>query len=159
MPAECAGSAYGRDRKAHHYLRGLLFVAEDRDRDAVGEFQAAIHSASLGFTRVNYELARSLVRLGRPAEAVGPIQAALRGELDASGLYVTHTELHEVLAQAFAAARRPDSAAVHYRAVVKAWHRADPEYAPRRDAAQRWLARNQRAAGKGASIGMGGSTR
>ena len=154
-----AGSAYGRDRKAHHYLRGLLLVAEGRDQGAVGEFQAAIHSASLGFTRVNYELARSLVRLGRPGEAVGPIQAALRGELDASCLYVTHTELHEVLAQAFAASGRPDSAAVHYRAVVKAWQRADPEFVPRRDAAQRWLVRYQRGPGTGASIGTGASTR
>jgi tetratricopeptide (TPR) repeat protein len=153
-----AGSAYGRDRKAHHYLRGLLLVAEGRDRDAVPQFQAAIHSASLGFTRVNYELARSLVRLGRPAEAIGPIQAALRGELDASCLYVTHTALHEVLAQAFAASGQPDSAAFHYRAVVKAWHRADPEFVPRRDAAQRWLVRYQRGPGKGGSIGTGAST-
>ena len=139
-----AASAYGRDRKSHHYLRGLLLAAEDRHDDAVREFRAAIHSPSLGFTRVNYELARSLLRLGRPTEAISTLQAALRGELYASNLYVTHSELHELLAQAFDAAGQVDSAAFHYRAVVKAWQRADPEFVPRREAARSWLARNQR---------------
>src|SRR4029079_3189611 len=91
-----AGSAYGRDRKAHHYLRGLVLAAADRHEDAVREFRAAMHSPSLGFTRVNYELARSLLRLGRPAEAIATLQSALRGELYASCMYVTRSELHEL---------------------------------------------------------------
>jgi DNA-binding SARP family transcriptional activator/TolB-like protein len=135
-----SASAYGRDRKAHHYLRGLLFVAEEDDQAAVREFRAAIHSQSLGFTRVNYELARALLRLGQPQEAVATLQSALRGELSASCLYITHTELHELLAQAFDASGMPDSAAFHYRAVVKAWRHADPEFVPRRGVAERWLA-------------------
>jgi hypothetical protein len=61
-------------------------------------------------------------------------------------LYITRTELHELLAQAFDRAKMPDSAAVHYRAVLKAWRRADPSYQPRRDAAQSWLARHQQIA-------------
>jgi len=32
---------------------------------------------------------------------------------------------------------------VHYRAVIKAWQRADRAYWPRRDVAQSWLARHQ----------------
>jgi hypothetical protein len=68
----------------------------------------------------------------------------LRGELSASCLYITHTELHELLGQSFDAAAIPDSAAFHYRAVVKAWQRADPEFVARRGVAERWLARHAR---------------
>ena len=137
-------SAYGRDRKAHHYLRGLLFAAAGRDADAARELSAAIHSPSLGFTRVNYELANVLLRLGRPAEAVAVLQPALRGEIDASNLYVTRTDLHELLAQSFAAANQPDSAAAHYRAVVKAWRKADPQFQKRRERAEEWVKARRR---------------
>jgi predicted Zn-dependent protease len=140
------GSLYGRDRKTHHYLRGMVHQAAGRHEDAAREFRAAIHSPTMGFTRVNYELARCLIRLDRPREAIAALQPALRGDLDAGALYITHTELHEVLAQAFDRARMADSAAVHYRAVVKAWARADREFWPRRDMAQTWLARHQQAA-------------
>jgi predicted Zn-dependent protease len=136
------GSAYGRDQKAHHYLRGLVLMAANRHEDAVREFRSAMHSPSLGLTRVNYELARCLLRLGRAREAVAALQPALRGEVDASNLYITRTELHELLAQAFDAAGQPDSAALHYRAVVKAWQRADPSFYNRRDRAHAWLARH-----------------
>ena len=142
------GSLYGRDRKTHHYLRGMVHQAAGRHEDAAREFRAAIHSPTMGFTRVNYELARCLIRLGRPQEAIAALQPALRGDLEAGALYVTHTELHEVLAQAFDKARMPDSAAAHYRAVTKAWARADREFWPRRDVAQSWLARHQQAAGE-----------
>jgi tetratricopeptide (TPR) repeat protein len=135
-------SAYGRDRKSHHYLRGLVHASAGRHEDAVREFREAIHSPSLGFTRVNYELGRCLLRLGRAREAVAALQPALRGEVDASNLYITRTELHELLAQAFDRAGQPDSAAVHYRAVVKAWQRADPQFQARRAQASAWLARH-----------------
>jgi DNA-binding SARP family transcriptional activator/tetratricopeptide (TPR) repeat protein len=138
-------SAYGRDRKAHHYLRGLVLAAAGRHEDAAREFRAAIHSPTLGFTRVNFELARCLLRLGRPQEAVSTLQSALRGEVDASNLYITRTELHELLAQSFAAAGQVDSAAAHYRAVTKAWQRADPSFYNRRDRARAWLARHLKA--------------
>jgi DNA-binding SARP family transcriptional activator/tetratricopeptide (TPR) repeat protein len=134
-------SAYGRDRKAHHYLRGLIYVAQRRDEDATREFRAAMHSPNFGFTRVNYELGRALMRLGRPSEAVGPLQSSLRGEIDASNLYITRTDLHELLAEAFDAAGQRDSAAAHYRAVASAWRRADPLYHQRRARAAQWLSR------------------
>jgi DNA-binding SARP family transcriptional activator len=140
------GSLYGRDQKTHHYLRGMLHQAAGRHEEAVREFQAAIHSPTMGFTRVNYELARCLIHLGRPREAIAALQPALRGDIDAGALYVTHTELHETLAQAFDNAHMTDSAAVHYRAVVKAWGRADREFVARRDAAQSWLIRHQQTA-------------
>jgi len=138
------GSVFGRDRLTHHYLRGLVLAAAGRHEDAVRQYRQAIYSPSLGFTRVNYELGRSLMALGRPVEAVAALQPALRGEVDAANLYVTRTDLHEVLAQAFAAAGVRDSAAFHYRAVVKAWDRADPAFHARRAAARDWLARNPR---------------
>jgi predicted Zn-dependent protease len=135
-------SAYGRDRKSHHYLRGLMYVARHRDEDAVREFRAAAHSPNFGFTRVNFELGRALLRLRRADEAVATLQSSLRGEIDASNLYITRTDLHELLAQAFDAEGQRDSAAVHYRAVVSAWRKADPLYHARRAKAQDWLGKN-----------------
>jgi len=114
----------------------MVLSAARHDEDAAREFSAAISSPSLGFTRVNYELGKVLLRLRRPTEAIAALQPALRGEIDASNLYVTRTELHEVLARAFDAAGQRDSAVAHYGAVVRAWRRADPVYRARRDSAQ-----------------------
>lgn len=135
-----ARSLFGRDAKAHHYLRGMVFVARGRDEEAIHEFEQAIFSTTLGFTRVNYEMGRALLRRNRPREAVAIIAPALRGEIDASNLYVTRTELHELLARAYDMTGAMDSAAVHYRAVVRAWSKADPAFHTRRDAARKWLA-------------------
>jgi DNA-binding SARP family transcriptional activator/tetratricopeptide (TPR) repeat protein len=135
-------SNYGRDRRAHHYVRGMLLVAQKRDIEAAAELRAAIHSPTNGFTRVNYELGRTLLRLGRPDEAVPVVRAALHGELDGSSLYMSRTVLHELLAQAFDQSGVSDSAAAHYRAVVKAWANADPMFQARRDSARSWLARH-----------------
>jgi hypothetical protein len=52
---------------------------------------------------------------------------------------MTRTDLHELLAQAFDRLGARDSASVHYRAVAKAWERADPLYHARRDKARAWL--------------------
>jgi DNA-binding SARP family transcriptional activator len=134
-------SLFGRDRRLHHYLRGLVLTAAGRCNDATREYRDAMVWPSLGFTRVNYELGRCLIALGRPHEAVAVLQPALRGEVDASNLYVTRTDLHELLARAFDATGASDSAAFHYRAVVKAWSRADPAFHTRRSEAHRWLAR------------------
>lgn len=139
-------SSFGRDRKAHHYLRGMALVAAGHDDAAVAEFREAIHSLTLGFTRVNLELARALLRLRRPREAVAVLQPALRGDIDASNLYVTRTELHELLARSFDELAQRDSAAAHYQAVAKAWERADLLYHARRDSARTWLAQNSRIA-------------
>jgi len=136
-------SIYGRDRRAHHYLQGLLFTASGRDDDAIREFHEAIYSPTLGFTRVNLELGRALMRQNRAREAVAVVAPALRGEVDASNLYVTRTELHELLAQAYDRAGVRDSAAVHYRVIVRAWANADDAFHARRDAARKWLDRHE----------------
>jgi hypothetical protein len=134
-------SIYGRDRKLHHYLRGLLLVAAGRDEEAIRRFGEALYSPTLGFTRVNLEMGRALLRRGRAREAAAVVAPALRGEIDASNLYVTRTELHELLAQAYDGAGMTDSAAVHYQAVARAWANADPQFRARREAATDWLAR------------------
>jgi hypothetical protein len=54
----------------------MLLVAERRDKEAVEELRGAIHSPTNGFTRVNYELGKALLRLDRPAEAVPIARAA-----------------------------------------------------------------------------------
>lgn len=134
-------STYGRDRRAHHYVRGMLSAAQGRDAEAALELREAIHSPTSSFTRVNLELGRTLLRLNRPADAVPVARAALHGDVDGPNLYVSRTELHELLAQAFDRLAMRDSAAVHYRAVVTAWASADPALRARRDSARRWLAK------------------
>jgi DNA-binding SARP family transcriptional activator len=121
-----AGSTFGRDPLLHHFIRGLLWRARGNLERAAAEFRVSIWSWTDGYTRENYELSRALLDLGRPAEAVYPLQAALRGDLQSSNLYITRTELHELLARVFAALGQRDSAAVHYRAVETAWRGADP---------------------------------
>ncbi|HUQ81674.1 MAG TPA: hypothetical protein VM076_11070 [Gemmatimonadaceae bacterium] len=64
----------------------------------------------------------------------------MRGKLDSSNLYVTQTEIHELLAQAWDAAGQRDSAAVHYTWVARAWERGDPPYTARAAEAKRRLA-------------------
>ena len=135
-------SLYGRDRRAHHYLRGMLLVAQGRDADAANELREAIDSPTHGFTRVNYELGRTLMRLGRPAEAIPVARAALHGDIDGANLYMTRTELHELLAQAFDRIGGRDSAIVHYRAVVRAWALSDSVYRERLNKARDWLSLN-----------------
>ena len=135
-------SLYTRDLRNARYLRGMVLVAAKHDAAAVEEFRQAIHSPTNGFTRINYELGKALLRLGRAAEAVPVVRAALHGGIDGSNLYMTRTDLHELLAQLFDRMGSRDSAAVHYRAVVKAWARADPIFHARRDHARAWLARH-----------------
>ena len=134
-------SNFGRDRRLHHYLRGMLLVAQGRDADAAPELERAIFTPTHGFTRVNYELGRVLLRLNRAADAVPVLRAALHGDLDGSNLYITRTDLHEVLAQAFDRLGQRDSAMVHYRAVDRAWVQSDALYHARRDSARARLSR------------------
>lgn len=137
-------SGYGRDRRLHHYVRGLLLAARGDDASAIGELRSAIYSLTVGFTRVNYVLARVYLHAHRPREAVAVLQPALRGGIDASNLYLNRTELHELLAQAWDAAGARDSAAAHYAYVAKTWAGADPSLQPRVTAARARLASLQR---------------
>ena len=103
--------------------------------NALVAIRSSIYSLPAGYTRENYDLARIYLRLGRPRDAVAVLQPALRGKLDASNFYLTHTEIRELLAQAWDSAGRADSASAHYldRAGVGA---GDPSYARRAAAAR-----------------------
>jgi len=134
------GSNYIRDRQLHHFLRGLLLAKSGRLDTAAVEFRAALTSPSLGYTRVNYELGKSLIALHRPAEAIPIVRAPLHGGLDGPGLYLTRTETHELLARAFDDAGQRDSAAAHYAIVERAWRHADTNLQTRYEAARARLA-------------------
>ena len=97
----------------------------------MAEFLRANYSWTLGYTRVNYEYARCALALGRPRDAIYPLQAALRGGLEGPQLYVTQTELHELLGQALVDAGMPDSARPHYQYVTRMWSGADREFTAR----------------------------
>jgi hypothetical protein len=124
-------SGNGRDRLLHRYVRGLLFAARGLDEAAVAEFRGSIQSWNFGYTRANLALAESLMRLGRPGEAVLALQPALRGNLESSNFYTNRTEVHEQLARAWDAVGGPaarDSAAAHYAYVERAWSQADSTF-------------------------------
>jgi tetratricopeptide (TPR) repeat protein len=127
-----AGSFFGRDPLLHHYVRGLLWLARGDTVRAAESFRAAIWSWTDGYTRSNYELAKALLALGRPRDAIYPLQAALRGDLQSSNLYMSRTELHALLARAFAAVGSPDSAAQHRRHADDAWAHAEADLPARR---------------------------
>jgi DNA-binding SARP family transcriptional activator len=134
-------SAYGRDPRLHHFVRGLLLSARGDSRGAADEHQRAIFSTTSGYGRINLELGRALLANGQARQAAEVAGAALRGPLDAANLYVDRAELHELSGLAWEAAGLQDSAAVHYRWVVNAWQNADPSFAARREILQLRLAR------------------
>ncbi|MEO8880166.1 MAG: BTAD domain-containing putative transcriptional regulator [Gemmatimonadaceae bacterium] len=124
-------SAYGRDWKLPHYLRGLLWNARGDHVQALREFQRAIWSPTDGFTRANLELARASIAAGRLAEATTLLQAALRGPIEASNFYVTRTVLHELLAHTFMSLDATDSAVAHFDIVARSWQYGDAPFRAR----------------------------
>jgi DNA-binding SARP family transcriptional activator/tetratricopeptide (TPR) repeat protein/TolB-like protein len=126
-----ARSGFGRDGRLHYHIEGLRRRIAGDFEGAATSFRRAIFSPNLGYTRSNLELGRALVRTGRAREAVATLQSALRGYSDGSNLYANRTELHEALADAWAAAGAADSARAHYRLVANAWANGDPPFAAR----------------------------
>jgi predicted Zn-dependent protease len=130
-----AQSNLGRDKTLHHHARGLLLAARGQDEAAVVELRRAIYSWNFGYTRTNMALAAALLRLRRPKEAIEALQPALRGSIESSNFYVSRTDIHERLGQAWEAmpgnAAR-DSSVAHYAFVARAWERADSSFASRK---------------------------
>lgn len=124
-------SRYARDPVLFHFVRGLLLSRAGEQQAAIVEFRAAMSSPNNGYTRINYELGKSLIAIGQAGEAIPVLRAPLHGGVDGSGLYLTRTETHEMLAQAFERAGQLDSARVHYRIVARAWSHADPQFLSR----------------------------
>jgi tetratricopeptide (TPR) repeat protein len=135
-----ARTLLSRTRVQHEYVRGLLFAARGQDSLAERAFTSALEPGKTDYTWPSYELGKLLLKEQRPADAVRVLQPAVAGVLmETANFHLTLTELHERLAEAFAAAGQRDSAAVHYDWVVRALHRADPIWLGRRDAAQKRL--------------------
>jgi DNA-binding SARP family transcriptional activator/TolB-like protein len=130
-----ARSGLGRDQRLFHYVQGLVLAGRRDDAAAVEELRVANRSPTMGFTRANADRARALLRLGRAADAVRALQPTLRGGIDGSNLYISRTELHELLAQAWQVAGGRDSAVAHYGIVAKTWAAGDAVYRARATAA------------------------
>jgi tetratricopeptide (TPR) repeat protein len=126
-----ANTTFGRDSRLPYFLRGLLLQRANRHAEAVDAFRRALFSSTDGYTRTNLELASSLMALRRYDEAIAILRPALRGGVDGSNTYVTHTELRFALAHAYEGAGQRDSAAAQYALVERAWRRADPEFGER----------------------------
>jgi tetratricopeptide (TPR) repeat protein len=140
--AAVGARAVGGDAaRLHYFARGLVLASADRHEEALAQYRLATGSWTLGYTRANYELARSAMALGRPREAIYPLQAALRGGTEGTNAYLSRTAIHDLLARAFDQAGEADSAAVHGRVVLAWWRDADPVLAPLVRDAQRRLAR------------------
>ncbi len=131
---------WGRDRRLASWVRGLKLEVTGQLAPAADTFRNAVYSPTQGYTRVNLELARTLLALGRPADALPWLRAALTGGLDGSNFYVTRGELESLAGDAFAALGRRDSAAAHYAWVARAWRDAEPPFQARLRAAERYLA-------------------
>ena len=115
-----------RDAKLIHHGQGLLALSRADTASAMRHFTEAIYSPTLGFTRSNRDLARVLLARGEARPAVPLLSAALRSGLDGANLYVSHTELHALLASAYRALGLADSAAAHRRYVDAAVRHAEP---------------------------------
>ena len=136
LQALSAESGYGRDRRLHHYVRGILLSSRGDDAGAISEFKSSIYSVTQGYTRANYELAQLYLRNKRPRDAIAILQPILHGTLEASNLYLNRADVHELLAQAWDAAGVGDSTAAHLAWLVKAWSNADPWLAGRASVAR-----------------------
>ena len=134
------GTNLARDRQIHHHVRALLLTLRGSDSAAVAEFRRAVFSLPGGYTRTNVEMAKSLMRLGRHAEAVTVLEPALRGSLEASNLYVTYPEVRLLLAEAYAGAGQRDRANRELDWVRRAWVKADASVRPQLDVAMRAVA-------------------
>lgn len=119
-------SSYGRDRRLHFYVSGLLLEAREDWEGARNAFAASVWSPTENLAAAR--LGRAALRSGRPREAVQVLQAYLRGPLDAANQYVPRWEVHQLLAEAYAALRISDSARVHSQWVRRALARAEPTY-------------------------------
>jgi hypothetical protein len=124
-------STYGRDWRLHHFVRAQVLELRGDTAAAIDEYRKSIYSPSLGFTLANYRMARLLIAKRKPREAIAILRSALHGGRDASNMYITAPELHELMANAFEVIGVRDSAAAHYSAVAKAWRNAEPRWRSR----------------------------
>ncbi|MEP6473092.1 MAG: BTAD domain-containing putative transcriptional regulator [Gemmatimonadota bacterium] len=118
-------SGYGRDRRLHHHIRGLLLEARGDLAGATREYRSAIFSATVGYTMTSLAAARLLMRLNQPGQALPLLRSALEGPFDGPNLYLSRTVTQEAMATAFAQAGQRDSARVYRDRVAAAWKHRD----------------------------------
>ena len=137
-----ARSNFGRDLLLHFHVRGLRLRLEGRTREALAAFRRALFSRSTGYTRTNLALAQLYLQTGQPDSAIAILEPVLRGAIASSGSYLTHTEVRELLARAYAVTGQGASARAQFRRVADAWGDADPPWRQRAASARR-LARSR----------------
>jgi len=125
-------SAYGRDHRLHHHVRGLVYAARGKHEEAIESYRRAMLTPTVGYTRTQYEMARSLQQLGRLDAAIGALRPVLHGPPDGANSYLIWTDVHEFMATLFDAAGQADSAALHAQRAAAAWRGADPAFSARR---------------------------
>jgi len=123
----CAKSFFGRDRRLHHHVRGLLAMLQGRWFDAEAELQQARWGVAESWTRSNVALAKTELALNQPRAALAALRDAYASPLDGMGRYQPRSELDLLMAQAFHQAGDADSARVYEAYVRRAWRNADPE--------------------------------
>jgi len=123
----CAKSFFGRDRRLHHHVRGLLAMLQGRWFDAEAELQQARWGVAESWTRTNVALAKTELALNQPRAALAALRDAYASPLDGMGRYQPRSELDLLMAHAFRQAGDADSALVYEAYVRRAWHNADPE--------------------------------
>lgn len=134
--ADSAAAWAQRDGKTREvgialHARALRELASHDTVAAMRTFEQAMFSPTMGFTRSNYDLARLLLGRGDARKASSLLRAALQGSLETTNYYITHTELHELLAEAYARLGQADSARVHWSWVTRALAHADSAARPR----------------------------
>ncbi len=133
-----------RDHLLWFYVDGLWQRAQGRNATAAEAMRTSIASAAQGYTRANVELARLYLVLNRPNDAIAILRPVLHGPLEGSSLYLTLTETHALLGQAWESAGSPDSAASHFHWAVNALAGADPGQTTRREEMKKRLVALQR---------------
>lgn len=133
-------SAYGRDRRLHHHIRGLLYSIRGAHAQAAESFRVAEYAPTYSLAQTRYGWGTSLLALGRANEAAAVLDPLLRRTLTSVGSYFSQAEVHLILAQALAASGRTAAARGHLTWVERAWEGADPPVLERLAAVRRLLA-------------------
>jgi hypothetical protein len=132
LDAAARGRALGRLAGLPSFLRGLAQVARRNDAAAVPLFEQALATSRTATSTVNLSMARALLAVGRPADAVEVLRSALRTPILVAGAEAEpFPTVHEQLALAHAAVGARDSARIHARAALDAWSEAEPLFRAR----------------------------
>jgi tetratricopeptide (TPR) repeat protein len=141
---------HARSVALRHYLRGIAAAARGVHDDAVTHFEAALRVDRVHAPAINVALARSLLALGRPADAIPVLRSATRARVLPGGVGdEPFPVVREQLALAHAAIGARDSARVHARVALDAWNESEAVIRVRGNALRRavGLVRRPRADG------------